>query len=54
MKNIKKHIRDDSTIAEALIFRIGILLAIFSKTIFKEIGVSMIGSAIFDGDKKLR
>ncbi len=46
MKSIKKHIRDNSTIAEALILGIGILLVIFSKTIFREIGVSMIGSAI--------
>lgn len=46
MKNIKKHIRDNSTIAEALIFGVGLLLVIFSKTIFREIGVSMIGSAI--------
>ena len=46
MKNIKKHIRENSTIAECLILGIGILLVIFSKTIFREIGVSMIGSAI--------
>lgn len=46
MKNIKKHIRNNSTLAEALIFAAGVLLAVFGKTVLREIGISMIASAI--------
>ena len=46
MKNIKKHIRNNSTIAEILIFAAGIVLVIFGKTILSDIGISMIASAI--------
>lgn len=46
MNSIKKHIRANSTIAEVLILAVGIVLAIFGKTILRDIGISMIASAI--------
>ncbi len=46
MNNLKRRIRDNSTIAEVLILILGVMLIVFNTGVFREIGVSIVASAI--------